>query len=306
MSAFLGIDTSNYTTSLAISENNSIVKNLKKVLKVDEGKRGLRQSDAVFAHTVNLAEMFKQLGEYGLSAIGVSAFPRDVKGSYMPCFLSGVSVASAISGINGIPMYEFSHQWGHIAAALYSCKREDLLHKEFLAFHISGGTSELVHVKNMNIDIIGGTKDISAGQLIDRAGVLMGLSFPCGKAMEELTSDIDIDAVRKDKISVDGFRFNLSGLENKVQKHLSSGMEKTYISAYVISSVCSVIEKMTEQATIQYPNLPIVYSGGVMSNGYIKKKLSEKFGGLFALPDFSCDNAAGTARLAELKFNCEI
>ncbi len=306
MNAFLGIDTSNYTTSLAISKNNSITENLKTLLQVGKGKRGLRQSDAVFAHTVNLSEMFMLLGEHCLSAVGVSAFPRDIEGSYMPCFLSGLSVASAISGVNGIPLYKFSHQAGHIAAALYSCKREDLLYREFLAFHISGGTSELVHVKNMKIELIGGTKDISAGQLIDRTGVLMGFSFPCGKAIEKKSADIDIDGIKKDKISVDGLNFNLSGFENKVQKYLSDGLDSAYISAYVISSVCSVIEKVTENALTKYPDLPIVYSGGVMSNGYIKKRLSSRFGGFFATPDFSCDNAAGIARLTELKFNREI
>ena len=128
MSVCLGIDTSNYTTSAATSENGTVVKNVRRLLSVGEGQRGLRQSDAVFQHTVNIPIVFSELGSLTPSAVGVSATPRDCEGSYMPCFNSGVAVATAVSALYGVPLYRFSHQAGHIAAALYSCGREDLHH----------------------------------------------------------------------------------------------------------------------------------------------------------------------------------
>ncbi len=305
MKRFLGVDTSNYTTSLSVSENGKIVSNLKTMLNVADGQRGLRQSDAVFAHTVNLPKLFCELEGVNPSAVGVSAYPRDVEGSYMPCFLAGVSAATAVANASGVPLYHFSHQMGHIAAALYSVGREDLIKEKFLAFHVSGGTTELLFVDNMKITLLGGTKDISAGKAIDRTGVLLGLKFPCGRELETLAGDIT-DKVKIDKISVKGLECNLSGLENKVMGLIKANVDREYIAAYTISTICAVIDKLTENALGLYPDIPVIYSGGVMSNRFIKDKLSCKYNGFFAEPEFSCDNAAGIARLAELKYLGEI
>ena len=305
MKKFLGVDTSNYTTSVSVSENGKIVSNHKIMLSVTDGQRGLRQSDAVFAHTVNLPKLFDELGSITPSAVGVSAYPRDIEGSYMPCFLAGVSTASAVANTMGVPLYRFSHQSGHVAAALYSSDREDLIDKKFLAFHVSGGTTEILLVDNMNITLLGGTKDIGAGKAIDRAGVFLGLKFPCGKELEVLAGET-VGKIKNDKISVKGLECNLSGLENKVIGLINSNADKEYIAAYTISMICAVIDKLTENALNLYPNIPIVYSGGVMSNRFIKDKMSDKYGGIFAEPEYSCDNAAGIARLTELKYSGEI
>lgn len=305
MQEFLGVDTSNYTTSLALSRDGEIVKNLKKLLDVKEGQRGLRQSDAVFAHTVNLPRLFDEMGRITPDAVGVSVSPRDAEGSYMPCFLAGISCASAVASTSGVPLYRFSHQAGHIAAALYSCGAEQLIHGKFLAFHVSGGTTELLLSDNMNITRLGGTKDISAGMAIDRTGVLMGLKFPCGKELETIAGDMP-ENVKPGKISVTGFDCNLSGLENKVTELISSGEDRQYVAAYVLSFVCAVIDRMAENAVAAYPGLPVIFSGGVMSNRFMKRRLSEKYGNYFAEPQFSCDNAAGIARLTAMRHCGEI
>ncbi len=304
MKPCLGIDTSNYTTSVAVSLNGKVERNIRILLKVSEGERGLRQSDAVFQHTVNLPSAFTELGEVSPRAVGVSATPRDNEGSYMPCFLSGIAAATAVASTHGVPLYKFSHQRGHIAAALYSCGREDLHHSSFLAFHVSGGTTELTLVENGKITLLGGTKDISCGKAIDRIGVLMGLNFPCGKELDALSCDPS--AAKPGKITVDGFDFNLSGLENKAEKLLHDGAEKSYVADFVLSHITAVLTKLTENALEKYGDLPIIYAGGVMSNRYINKTLAERFGGLFAASEYSCDNAAGIARLTELKINGEL
>ncbi len=300
----LGIDTSNYTTSIATSIDGRIDANIRMLLTVSEGERGLRQSDAVFQHTVNLPKAFEQLGKISPTAVGVSATPRDVDGSYMPCFLSGIAAATAVAATHGVPLYRFSHQAGHIAAALYSCRREELHRSKFLAFHVSGGTTELAFVDNGKITLLGGTKDISCGKAIDRIGVMMGLKFPCGKALDELSSDPS--SVKPGKLSVSGHDFNLSGLENRAEKLFHDGAEKSYIADFVLSHITAVLIKLTENALNEFGNLPVIYAGGVMSNRYISKTLTERFGGLFAESQYSCDNAAGIARLTELKLNGEI
>ncbi len=304
MKPCLGVDTSNYTTSLALSRDCKVEKNIRMLLKVGEGERGLRQSDAVFQHTVNLPTAFNELGELSPRAVGVSATPRDNEGSYMPCFLSGIVAATAVASTHGVPLYRFSHQAGHIAAALYSCGREDLHHSSFLAFHVSGGTTELTLVEQGRIALLGGTKDISCGKAIDRIGVLMGLSFPCGKELDAISNDPS--AVKPGRITVDGFDFNLSGLENKAEKLIHDGADKSYVADYVLSHITAVLVRLTENALSKYGDLPVIYAGGVMSNRYINKTLSEKFGGLFAESEFSCDNAAGIARLTEMKIIGEL
>ena len=157
----------------------------------------------------------------------------------------------------------------------------------------------------MNITRLGGTKDISAGMAIDRTGVLLGMKFPCGKELETVAGDMP-EKVKPGKISVTGFDCNLSGLENKVSELISSGADRQDIAAYVLSFVCAVIDRMAENAVAAYPGLPVIFSGGVMSNRFMRRRLSEKYGNYFAEPQFSCDNAAGIARLTAMRHCGEI
>jgi len=312
----LGIDTSNYTTSAALcSLDGEIILNLKKLLPVKEGERGLRQSDALFAHTKNLPDIMDKLGRFlderyperRIVAIGYSGTPRDVEGSYMPCFLSGVATASALSATHGCPSYAFSHQNGHIMAALYSAKKLDLLDsdKPFAAFHVSGGTTEILLVtpyeKGFSVELIGGTADINAGQAIDRTGVLMGLRFPCGREMEELIGDGEIAPVRT-RISVKGLECNLSGLENLTKKLYEETADRARVSAYCFDFVADTLCKLTENLREKYEDIPIIYAGGVMSNKRIGARLAEFNNTYFSAPEFSSDNAAGVALLCRKRF----
>ena len=307
---FIGIDTSNYTTSLAFcTQEGEIVANLKCPLPVKAGERGLRQSDAVFLHTRNLPVLFEKaapyFGTYQPVAIGVSASPRSQEGSYMPCFLSGVAAASALSASLGVPVYEFSHQNGHIIAAHYSSKApEAVLCNPFIAFHVSGGTTEVLLVsptdKEFRCEIIGGTLDMNAGQAIDRVGVAMGLSFPCGPEMERLARS-RVDGARKSfRVSVKDGRCNLSGLENQAIKMFGETGDKAQTAGFVLDFIAETLVKITEQIREQHPGLPVVYSGGVMSCSLLQNRLAGK-GVYFAEPSFSADNAAGIALLARRK-----
>ncbi len=294
----LGIDTSNYTTSLALVSDGKVEKNLKLPLEVGSGERGLRQSDAVFAHVKNLPLLFEALGSCNFEAVGVSARPRDVEGSYMPCFLTGYSAAKALSETSGVPCFCFSHQAGHIMACLYSCRMICLASSRFLAFHVSGGTTELLLVDSMNITKLGGTVDLNAGQLIDRVGVKLGLDFPCGRMMETFCAPLEeVECMS----CVRGLSCNLSGLENKACDMIDKGVQKEKVAAFVIKSVLQTVDKLTSNAICEYGNLPIVYAGGVMSNKYIRDRISKKYKAYFAEPEYSCDNAAGVAMLAYIK-----
>lgn len=307
---YIGIDTSNYTTSVAAcNDAGEVIANIKKMLDVKEGERGLRQSDAVFSHIKNFSEISNQvrteIGEFEIVAVGVSTVPRDAKGSYMPCFLSGKAVAQMLAATHNVPISYFSHQAGHIMAALYSSGATDeLITKPFVAFHVSGGTTEALYVTpnahSFDVEIIADTADISAGQAIDRAGVMMGLKFPCGKELEMLAGEYN-GKLPKPKICVTDGKCNLSGLENIAQKLYRETKDKEYVSAYVLKFVAETLVALTEQIRAKYPDIPIVYAGGVMSNKMLKSKLSALEKTYFAEPDFSADNAAGIAILAQRK-----
>lgn len=298
---FLGIDTSNYRTSAAIcNELGEIVVSQRRLLSVSEGKRGLRQSDALFLHTVQLPEVLEALGSFPLSAVGYSAYPRDCEGSYMPCFLAGAATARGIAALGGIPSYSFSHQAGHIAAAAYSCRDEMRGCDEFLAFHVSGGTTEALLVRQGSIKLLGATRDINAGQLIDRVGVAMGLGFPCGEELERLSEGVA--RTRGIRVCVNGADCNLSGLENRAMAMLASGDSKNEVAAFTLDAVLKTLDRMSEAVTYSYPGLPILYAGGVMSCQRIKQVLKKKYDCFFASPEYSGDNAAGTALLCRSAF----
>ena len=306
---FLGIDTSNYTTSLSLFDTEGrIIANLKMLLPVKEGEKGLRQSDALFHHTVQLPQLFEKLKEKlnsaKILAVGVSSRPRDAEGSYMPCFLAGRSAAVAIADTVGCPLYEFSHQCGHIAAALYSAGRTDLFFDEFAAFHVSGGTTDLVLVKPsektvFNIEKIGGTLDLNAGQLIDRTGVMMGLRFPAGPLIESLARNYTGEA-DKVRVSVKDLFCNLSGGENKVRELYRKNGDKERCAAYAVSYITQSLKVISENLRVKFGDIPVIYAGGVMSCSIIKKELS--LYGDFASPEFSSDNAAGIAYLTGKKY----
>ena len=300
----LGLDTSNYTTSAAVFDGEG-GRNQGRLLEVRPGELGLRQSDALFQHVKHLPEVVEALlGEEGLGtvqAVGASTRPRAVEGSYMPCFLAGASQGQVLSQVLGVPFYAFSHQQGHLAAAAWSAGRLDLLDRPFLAWHLSGGTTELLRVEPeedgvaVRAEILGGTSDISAGQLIDRTGVLLGLPFPAGKGVEKLSHQ----AQKREyyKVKVNGLTFSLSGMENKVRQMVQRGEEPAEIAWFAQETVCRVVQACTKAAMEVYPGLPVLCSGGVASNGRLKELLRQNCGALFAQPQFSTDNAMGTAIL---------
>ena len=297
---YLGIDTSNYTTSVAAFDCRDGV-NRSRLLDVAPGQLGLRQSDALFSHVKRLPVLMEQLfsavspGE--IQAVAVSTRPRAVEGSYMPCFLAGVAVAKSLAAALGVPCHEVSHQQGHVAAALWSAGRMDLMDKPHLAWHLSGGTTELLSItpegKNVRAEKIGGTSDISAGQIMDRTGKLLALPFPAGKALDQLSQGVEVKPFR---VKTQGLTFSLSGLENQVAAFYQRTNSPEETAAFAVSSVCDVVLRTTREAQKQYPGLEVVFSGGVASNVTLRRVCGF---GVFAAPQFSTDNAMGVAVLAE-------
>lgn len=298
----IGIDTSNYTTSIACFDGIS-GENCSRLLPVKQGELGLRQSDAVFAHIKSLPELsgrlFSHIEKAQITAVGVSTRPRAVEGSYMPCFLVGYSHAKLLSDALGVPLVEVSHQQGHVAAGLWSAGCLELMDEPHLAWHLSGGTTELLLVepqgKNVVCTKIGGTTDISAGQLIDRTGQLLNLPFPSGKHLDALSQDARLQETFRVKCT--DRAFSLSGVQNKVQQFHAAHGEPAETAAYALRCVAKAVFLASQQAMKDYPGLRIVFSGGVASNSMLRQTL-KPLNSVFAQPQFSTDNAMGVAVLA--------
>ena len=297
----IGIDTSNYTTSIAFF-NGEGGENCSRLLPVKQGELGLRQSDAVFAHIKSLPELSGRLFSHvrldNIAGVGVSTRPRAVEGSYMPCFMVGYSHGKLLSDMLGVPLVEVSHQQGHVAASLWSAGHLELMDQPHLAWHLSGGTTELLLVepdgKNVTCSKIGGTTDISAGQLIDRTGQLLELPFPSGKHLDALSHD----AVMKDvfKVKCSNMSFSLSGVQNKVQQFHSVHCDTRETAAYALRCVATAVYLATQQAMKEYPGLRVVFSGGVASNSMLRQVVAP-LDPVFSQPQFSTDNAMGVAVL---------
>ena len=187
-------------------------------------------------------------------------------------------------------------------AAIASSGASERFENGFLSFHVSGGTTEALYVKkcgdSFEFQIAGGTNDASAGQIIDRAGVLLKLPFPCGKALDELSKasqkKLPIGAVK-----MNGAYFSMSGLQNKFEKFIRQGEQPCDCAAFLFESIARALEKSTIALRETYGALPVLFAGGVMSNSHIRARLSNLNDVYFASRELSSDNACGTALLCE-------
>lgn len=309
---YLGIDTSCYTTSIAlIDKEYNLIYDKRIVLNVKKGNRGLRQSEAVFQHQNNLnkliCELFDKINPQNISKIAVSSKPRDKEDSYMPVFTTGINIARIIASSLNIELAETSHQQGHIAAGLWSCKQDT--EEKIMVYHVSGGTSELLKVdiqENLKVTAIGGSSDLNAGQFVDRIGVSLGLNFPCGKEMDRLCSNYDTQPIEI-PISANKHSISFSGPETFAQRIIAqqSTVDCKFASALskgVFLSIAKTLEKSIINA-IQESNIKdVLMVGGVMSNTVIKyyllnskKLITNQIRIYFADTYYSTDNAVGTA-----------
>ena len=219
----------------------------------------------------------------------------------MPCFLAGENVAISASSVSGAPLYRFSHQCGHLSAALYSSGALNLFDDPFAAFHVSGGTTELLRVSptegGFSAEVVGGTKDLNAGQVIDRVGVKMGLSFPAGPEMERLALLYE-GKIPKRKITRSGLYLNFSGLENIADKLYAETENKSLVAAFVLDYIGRALIELSEEYVSLYGETHFIFAGGVMSNAIIKSMIADRIPAYFAEPGLSSDNAVGIAYLA--------
>ena len=312
----IGIDTSCYTTSIAaISLDKKVIFNKKIMLKVKDNTKGLRQSEAVFQHVNNLGEMSSDirsiLNNYNVCGVCASVKPRPLEESYMPVFTVGSNFGKLFSSLNKCPFYETHHQENHIEASLLTNKIKN--EKQFLSVHMSGGTTEILLVNKESlgykIDIVGGSNDISFGQLIDRIGINMGYKFPCGKYIDEKALECNEKIEIGLKTSVKEGYMNLSGIENQVNKIINNH-SKEYICKLLLDTISRNLIKSLLYISEKYNIEEVVFAGGVSASKYISMKLKRELKknniiAYFTEQEYSTDNGLGCAVIGLKNFISE-
>ncbi|MHB8169924.1 MAG: Kae1-like domain-containing protein [Thermincolia bacterium] len=325
MKLVLGIDTSCYTTSLALVDiAGHLVSQERRSLKVKAGERGLRQSEAVFQHNVNLPELAESLvreaglvvGELREKIIGVSAStrPRPVAGSYMPVFKVAEGYGRAWAALFGVPFIPTTHQEGHLMAGLWSAGGPSS--EEFLAVHLSGGTTELLRVRRLELGngdafqehLLGGSSDLHAGQLIDRVGVDMGLEFPAGPRLEEMANQAGVNEEIKLPSSVKGYDISFSGAETRAAQLLAQGAAPAGVARAVEQCIANSLEKILRRGVAEEGLNQVLIVGGVAANRYLRSRLKQRLEHpavgaslYFAEAVHSTDNAVGVAIIGTKK-----
>lgn len=231
----------------------------------------------------------------------------------MPVFTVGYNFAKVMANSLNCKFYETTHQENHIEASLLNSKM--INRDRFLSVHMSGGTTEILLLnrkKNSleyNIEIVGGSKDISFGQFIDRTGVKLGYNFPAGKYIDKNAIDCDIKILKGLKTSVKEGYMNLSGLENQVNKLIDSEDSK-YISKLVLDAVVRNMYKSLTYICDLYNVNEVIFCGGVAASKYLRNNLStklrkDKIYSHFTNPEYSTDNACGCAIIGVDKYETE-
>ena len=298
----LGMDTSCYTTSVALCCGEEYYQK-RRLLDVELGQRGLRQSEAVFQHVNHMPALWEALRrehpDAVIGAVCASTRPRPRDGSYMPVFTAGEGFARCVAAALGVPFFETSHQEGHIRAARTGLS---IPQGPMLAVHLSGGTTEVVYTDGERFDIVGKTLDISAGQLIDRVGVALGLSFPAGPEMERLAREGE--AASKLSVRVKNGECSLSGAEAETIRMREAGAGKEDVAAEVFSCVARTLCKMLTQTGEATGARHVLLAGGVAGSmllrGLLQARLKRAGSDLkiyWADPALAGDNAVGVAEI---------
>jgi N6-L-threonylcarbamoyladenine synthase len=251
-----------------------------------------------------LEELFSALPRESLKGVAVSDKPRPVEGSYMPVFLEGLAAAEALARDLSLPLYRFSHQEGHIAAIRNFAPLQGS--EAFLCYHLSGGTTELLEVRKGRIEILGGSRDLSAGQLLDRVGVALGMNFPAGPELDRLggrTEGISDSKTRLlTRVPVKGAWFHLSGIESQCQRLIASGAAGSSLVPELFERLADCLIRSIGEGSRASGLKQVLLAGGVSQSRTLRTLLEAGNPGLdLRFGEYGADNGIGVAVLGGIE-----
>ena len=237
-----------------------------------------------------------------LDYIGVTYGP-----GLIGALLVGVSYAKALAYSLNIPIVPTHHIEGHIAANYITYKD---LEPEFLALVVSGGHTQIIHVKDYTqFEIIGKTRDDAVGEAFDKVARVLDMGYPGGPKVSKLAKE-GTPSYKLPKTKFDNLDFSFSGIKTAViniAHKEGENLRKADMCASFEKTVCEELVENVMEAAKMLGQKKIVLAGGVSANTYLRELLkaeAEKNGYECYVPDlkYCTDNAAMIGSAAYYNF----
>ncbi len=211
-----------------------------------------------------------------LDAVGVTYGP-----GLVGALLVGVAEAKAISYAAKLPLVGVHHIEGHISANYIENKD---LEPPFICLVVSGGHTHLVTVRDYGVyEILGRTRDDAAGEAFDKVARAIGLGYPGGPKIDQVSKEGDPDAVHFPRAKVEDapYDFSFSGVKSAVLNHLNGCRMKgeeivqADIAASFQKAVCEVLVSHAMDAVRDQGIRKLALAGGVASNSTLRRMMQE-------------------------------
>lgn len=226
-------------------------------------------------------EVIYQLADRCLAAAGITRADIDaVAVSFAPgligAVLVGVNFAKSVASALGVPLIPVHHIRGHMAANYLAYPD---LEPPFVCLAISGGNTIIVDVRDYtDMSIVGGTRDDAAGECFDKTARVLGLGYPGGKPVDQLSQTGDDSKYRLPIAHVEGSPYDMSfsGLKTAVinivhnAEQKGEELDKPSLCASFAKAVSDSLVPRTIAATRELGYEKLVVAGGVAANSRIR------------------------------------
>lgn len=305
----LGIESSCDETSVAVVKNGrEILSNIIDTqIPIHEKYGGVVPEIASRNHIEAISRVTKlALKEANVTFEDIDAVTPTYGPGLVGALLVGLSYGKALSFAINKPLVGVNHIQGHIAANYITHKD---LKPPFLCVMMSGGNTQLVHVKNYTeFEVLGKTRDDAIGEAFDKVARVVGFGYPGGPKVDKLAKEGNPEAITLPKTHFDNLDFSFSGIKTAVINlhHKTPDINKADLCASFEKTVTEILIENTKKALKQINVKTVALAGGVSANSYIRNeflKLKE-IGIEVYMPDLKLctDNAAMIASAGYYNF----
>ena len=305
----LGIESSCDETSVAVVKNGrEILSNIIDTqIPIHEKYGGVVPEIASRNHIEAISRVTKlALKEANVTFEDIDAVTPTYGPGLVGALLVGLSYGKALSFAINKPLVGVNHIQGHIAANYITHKD---LKPPFLCVMMSGGNTQLVHVKNYTeFEVLGKTRDDAIGEAFDKVARVVGLGYPGGPKVDKLAKEGNSEAITLPKTHFENLDFSFSGIKTAVINlhHKMPDINKADLCASFEKTVTEILIENTKKALKQINVKTVALAGGVSANSYIRNeflKLKE-IGIEVYMPDLKLctDNAAMIASAGYYNF----
>jgi len=314
----LAIESSCDDTAAAVLINDKVLSNVVARQSIHEEYGGVVPELASRAHQQNIVPVVDvALKKAGISTAQLSAIAFTQGPGLMGSLLVGTSFAKSLSMALNIPLIAINHMHAHILAHFIDEEGFDKPDFPFLALTISGGHTQIVHVKSFfDLEIIGETTDDAVGEAFDKSAKILGFPYPGGPLIDQFAKIGNPKRFAFTKPKVDGLNFSFSGLKTQIlyfiQKNVKENPNfieenKADICASIQHIIIEILMEKVKMAVAQTGITQVAIGGGVSANSGIRATLKEaesRYGWKTFIPKFeyTTDNAAMIGIVGYYKF----